>query len=211
MGIKNSIAIVSLFVILLMGCEGKEEVQIISTSGQTLVSTSQEGYEEKVVSQRELEEESQQEGKAISQEASGQELQSAGDESVERSALETAPEAGVTSKEQLEQEPQQVRSDASEKLDTKPRDKERNPFLTSEEEEMFKMGEIIDYLNLSAIFYSPHYSYAVIDGRIIKEKDIIDNKEVILIKPEKVILEDSQRNRYVIKIKGVIGKKYDKK
>ncbi len=66
-----------------------------------------------------------------------------------------------------------------------------NPFLTKEEEKKFgslyydkELG-----LKLSAIFYSPGHSRAVINGYILKEGDFIDNKKVKEIKPDKVILE----------------------
>ncbi len=66
-----------------------------------------------------------------------------------------------------------------------------NPFLTKEEEERFgslyydkELG-----LRLSAIFYSPGRSRAVINGYILKEGDFIDNKKVKEIKPDRVVLE----------------------
>lgn len=84
---------------------------------------------------------------------------------------------------------------------------ERNPFLTYEEEEFFEkeMKEEIDYLTLSGVFYSSGVSYAIIDGRIVKEKDIIDNKEVVKIGREEVILKDSQDKEYVVKVKKIIN------
>ena len=78
----------------------------------------------------------------------------------------------------------------------------RNPFLTLDEEKEFS-GEkkIIGYLNLSAVFYSPGHSYAIIDGRIVKEKDTIDNKEIIRINPESVVLRDASGAEYVVRMK----------
>ncbi len=78
----------------------------------------------------------------------------------------------------------------------------RNPFLTPKEEVLFKEGKEISYLNLSAIFYSPSNKYAVIDGRIVKEKDTIDGKKVIKITPEQVYLEDCE-GKYVVKLKSI--------
>jgi len=83
-----------------------------------------------------------------------------------------------------------------------------NPFLTPEEEEFFKgvpNRVNIDYLNLSAIFYSPLEGKAVIDGRIYKKGDIVDNKKIIEISPEEVILNDGEGG-YVLKMKGVLVK-----
>ncbi|RKY38390.1 MAG: hypothetical protein DRP72_01875 [Candidatus Omnitrophota bacterium] len=79
----------------------------------------------------------------------------------------------------------------------------RNPFLTKEEEQLFgkKKREVIENLNLSAIFYSPRKeSYAIIDGQVVKKDDIIDGKEVIGITPEEVILKDSQGREFSLKL-----------
>ncbi len=76
----------------------------------------------------------------------------------------------------------------------------RNPFLTLEEEALLKEGREINYLNLSAIFYSPSNSYAIINRRIVKEKDVIDGKKVVKIIPGKVYLEDS-KGKYILKLK----------
>ena len=83
-----------------------------------------------------------------------------------------------------------------------------NPFLTPYEEEVFKNTAnrlSLDYLNLSAIFYSPSGSQAVIDGRIYKAGDIVDNKKIIEIKTEEVILKDEQ-GEYTLKMRGVLEK-----
>ncbi len=81
-----------------------------------------------------------------------------------------------------------------------------NPFLTQEEQKVFKdmAGRLsIDYLNLSAIFYSIANSRAIIDGRIFKNGDIVDKKEIVEIKPEEIILKDTQ-SVYVLKMKDVL-------
>jgi hypothetical protein len=82
----------------------------------------------------------------------------------------------------------------------------RNPFLTPAEEKSFgeDYKEELKYLNLSAVFYSPKGSYAIIDGRVVREKDVVDNKEVIAFAPEKVILKDAAGKEYVVKVKQVI-------
>lgn len=85
--------------------------------------------------------------------------------------------------------------------------KRRNPFLTEEEERALSRDakEIIDYLEVSGIFYSGKSSYAIIDGRIMKEKDFIDNKEITRIGREEVVLRDSGNNEYIVKIRKVIA------
>lgn len=85
----------------------------------------------------------------------------------------------------------------------------RNPFLTIDEEKFLEdyRGDIIEYLTVSAILYSsssPHRSYAVIDGRIVKERDIVDNKEVVSISPEEVILKDPSGKEYIIIMKKIV-------
>lgn len=87
------------------------------------------------------------------------------------------------------------------------KEEEVNPFLSQEELELFKDIDTssipIDYLNLTAIFYSPPDSKAVIEGRIYKKGDILDNKMITEIKPEEVFLEDTQ-SKYILRIKGVL-------
>jgi len=78
----------------------------------------------------------------------------------------------------------------------------RNPFLTHNEEKEFgAKKEAIGYLNLSAVFYAPGHSYAVINGRIVREKDTIDNKKIVNINPESVILKDGAGAEYIIEMK----------
>lgn len=81
----------------------------------------------------------------------------------------------------------------------------RNPFLTLGEADFFKqeVTDMIDYLNVSGIFCSDNQSYAIIDGRIVREKDTIDNKKVVVINAQGIILEDSYDRKYMIKMKGL--------
>jgi hypothetical protein len=84
-----------------------------------------------------------------------------------------------------------------------------NPFLTQKEEKnLVEMGNAIplDYLRVSAIFYSDFSSRsrAIIDGKVLVLGDSIDNKEIIKINPEDVVLEDSQ-GHYVAKMAGVMA------
>lgn len=79
---------------------------------------------------------------------------------------------------------------------------ERNIFL-SEEEEKYYAGEYqeeITYLNLSAVFYSNDVSYAVVNGRVVKKGDLLDNKEVVDIASEKVTLKDFQGKEHMVKM-----------
>lgn len=83
-----------------------------------------------------------------------------------------------------------------------------NPFLTEEEEKTFQvLGKVvpIDYLVLSAILYSPSGSKAIINGQILEIGSSIDNKEVIEIQPEAVILKDAQ-SEYIVRLKRVVEK-----
>lgn len=79
---------------------------------------------------------------------------------------------------------------------------ERNIFLSEYEEEYYagEYREEVTYLNLSAVFYSNDVSYAVINGRVVKKSDILDNKEVVDIAGEKVTLKDSQGKEYIVKM-----------
>lgn len=83
----------------------------------------------------------------------------------------------------------------------------RNPFLTMEEIEFFGKDyrEIVEDLNLTAIFYSPGNSYAVIDGRVVKEKDVIGDKKITAMAQEEVFLEDLSGKKYLIQLKNVIN------
>lgn len=80
-----------------------------------------------------------------------------------------------------------------------------NPFLTAEEEELFKdLGKAvpIDYLNLSAIFYSPGASKVIINGYVLEVNNNIDGKKVIDIQPDEVILKDSE-GEYVVRLRKI--------
>ncbi len=114
----------------------------------------------------------------------------------------------------LDQAEEEIKEEIKEKKDEPVEDLARmylgrNPFMTSEEEELFKKEGtgvgVIDYLNLSGSFHSPGYSYAIIDGRIVKENDIIDNKKIVKIGKEEVILKDSYGNEYSIKTKNIVN------
>lgn len=81
-----------------------------------------------------------------------------------------------------------------------------NIFLTEEEERFYRdQGDALAAnLSLSAVFYSPEgESRAVIDGKVMKKGDHIENKEIIEIKPESVFLRDT-KNLYYIKLKQIL-------
>lgn len=82
-----------------------------------------------------------------------------------------------------------------------------NPFLTREEEESFKdTGKRIPLgsMMLSAVVYSQvEKSKAIINGRILREGDLIENKQVIEIQPEAVVLKDIQ-GEYIVTLKNVL-------
>jgi len=80
----------------------------------------------------------------------------------------------------------------------------RDPFLTQKERFEFQKKEL-KHLRLSAIFVSDKSSYAIVDGRIIKENDIIEDKKVIRIERERIILKDYQGREYVIRLKNIVN------
>lgn len=82
-----------------------------------------------------------------------------------------------------------------------------SPFLTVQEEQTLeKQGNVIPLLSLevTAIFYAPQAekSRAIIDGRVLSIGDTIQNKEIISISLEEIILQDSQA-RYVARLKKI--------
>jgi len=82
-----------------------------------------------------------------------------------------------------------------------------NPFLTTDEEASFenKSAQIpLEYLTVSAIIHSSdNKSKAIINGQVYQVGDIIDNKQVLAINAEDVILKDTQ-GEYIIKIETVV-------
>lgn len=80
-----------------------------------------------------------------------------------------------------------------------------NPFLKEEEEQAFSETgnrQPIDYLELSAVLYSSSKSKAVINGKILEQGNIIEDKEIIEIRPEEVILKDYE-GEYILSLKKV--------
>jgi len=103
---------------------------------------------------------------------------------------------------------------------------ERNPFLTGQEQNDFfeklkkearnknikKLPDgpiIIKNLTLSAIFHSDvsSNSYAIVQGRIVKENDNVNDMKIIRIDPEELVMKNSVGKEYLLKIKNVIYRK----
>ena len=85
--------------------------------------------------------------------------------------------------------------------------KRANPFLTQEEENAAKetgAKNPIDYHVLYGVLYSPNASRKIINGQILGVGDSIDNKTVIKIEPEAVILKDAQ-GEYIVRLKRITG------
>ena len=82
---------------------------------------------------------------------------------------------------------------------------EVNPFLTPEEREYFryKGRPVIEDLQLSAIFYSPLRRRVIIDSQILEEGDRINNKRIVQILEEGVVLRDEE-DEYILKLRGVL-------
>ena len=99
-----------------------------------------------------------------------------------------------------------ISSQEHEAVSSSSNSKRTNPFLSEEEEKTFGKSILIDYLLLSAILYSSFSSNsrAIINGQILKIGNYIDNKEVVKIEPEEVILKDDQ-NEYCVRLKKVVG------
>jgi len=86
-----------------------------------------------------------------------------------------------------------------------PEDIIHNPFLTDEENNEFLAAPSaipIEGLELSAVVYSQGslISRAVINGRVVKVGDVVDNKTIFAIEPEAVRLKDEQ-GEYIIRMK----------
>jgi len=82
-----------------------------------------------------------------------------------------------------------------------------SPFLTLQEERSLeKQGSTIPitYLEVTAVFYSSNaeHSRVIIEGRVLAIGDTIDNKKIVAINPEEVILKDSQ-GYYVVRMKKI--------
>lgn len=84
--------------------------------------------------------------------------------------------------------------------------KRENPFLSLEEEEAFKSKKLRVVLNgyvLSAIFYAPPQSKAIINGALFKEGDRLGNKEIVAIESSEVILKDEE-GEYSLRLKKLL-------
>lgn len=124
-------------------------------------------------------------------------------------ATPAASGAEIVSTEQKETAAAEIQDKPIEKIIQAAKQPLRNPFLTEEEErEAVDLGNAIsiDYLALSAIIYSTfNKSKAIINGQVLKIGDYVDNKEIIKIQPEAVILKNAQA-QYIVKLKTGSGR-----
>lgn len=124
-------------------------------------------------------------------------------ETQETQATSQEAQGGQASQANVAPEPAKEKTDEAEQEVAKM----RNPFLTEEEENAQKQTGTtipIAYLTLSAVLYSPNASRAIVNGQILTVGDSIDNKEVVRIDPESVILKDAQ-GQYILRLKNVSG------
>lgn len=109
----------------------------------------------------------------------------------------------------------EITSQSEVSLDKKARS---SPFLTSEEDARFSSRgkekrvkkiekNIPQGLALTAIFYKPPESFAVINGCVVSEEDYVDDKRVVEIQREGVILEDDDKE-YELELREVTSKEY---
>lgn len=87
-----------------------------------------------------------------------------------------------------------------------------NPFLTLQEEDFFGQdySDELTNLKLSGLFFSPGNSYAVIDGKVVREKEMIYDKEVVRITDKDVMLKDPAGSEFIIRV-GKIQRKLEAK
>lgn len=92
-----------------------------------------------------------------------------------------------------------------------------NPFLTPEErkqlasmpaDKLFQKGITVlphSQIDLSAIFLSSiaTRSYAIVNGRIVRENDTIDEKQIVSIQKEELKLKDKTGQQYLLRLQKV--------
>src|SRR3989338_3240502 len=86
-------------------------------------------------------------------------------------------------------------------------EKEDNPFLDRDTELRYEDKDlrVIADMTLTAVFFSGDTSRAIIDGRIIKLGDIINNLEVTEIKSEKVYFKDYLGKEYTLEMLSILS------
>lgn len=80
-----------------------------------------------------------------------------------------------------------------------------NPFLSLDEEQYFSSTQgrlMLNDAEVTAIFYSPPESKAIINGYVVKKNDMFEGKEVLEINPEDVVLKDAQ-GEYIVRMKKI--------
>lgn len=83
----------------------------------------------------------------------------------------------------------------------------RNPFLTLQEQirgsirkTELEEKEVLTVLSLQAIFIWPTKKIALINGQILQEGELIEDKQVISIHEDKVVLEDITYGKIILKL-----------
>jgi len=85
-----------------------------------------------------------------------------------------------------------------------------NPFLSVEERQVLVQGtrpERLTSMHVAAIFYAPPVSKAIVAGRIVAEGDVIDQKQIMQIQQEAIVLRDvaDSQKEYVAELESVPG------
>lgn len=70
--------------------------------------------------------------------------------------------------------------------------KQKNPF-TKDHSKIYKYKFAPGTLNLSGVIYDEKRPLAIINGQIVAEGEIVDNKRVVKITPNTVVLKDNEK------------------
>ncbi|MBU1112888.1 MAG: hypothetical protein KKH93_03295 [Candidatus Omnitrophica bacterium] len=86
-------------------------------------------------------------------------------------------------------------------------EKEDNPFLDYKTEQRYedKDRRMVKDMTLTAVFYSGETSRAIIDGRIVKKGDIVNNLEITEIKSEKVYFVDYSGKECTLEMQDILS------
>lgn len=74
--------------------------------------------------------------------------------------------------------------------------KRKNPF-TKDHSEIYKYKFTSGTLNLSGVIYDEKRPLAIINGQIVAEGEMVDNKRVIKITPTEVVLKDKEKEYHL--------------
>ena len=86
-------------------------------------------------------------------------------------------------------------------------EKEDNPFFDYKTEQHYKDKDrrAIKDMTVTAVFYSGENSRAIIDGKIVKKGDIINNLEITEIKSEKVYFVDYLGKECTLEMQNILS------